>query len=85
MSCLHLFLLDLKLDLLCLEYESVPLRGQGNQMLERDLGEGAASMIFCPQNGFSTGTDSMEGIRIQARLLRQVQALILNSDLRQVI
>lgn len=85
MSCLHLFLLDLKLDLLCLEYESVPLRGQGNQMLERDLGEGAASMIFCPQYGFSTGTDSMEGIRIQARLLRQVQALILNSYLRQVI
>lgn len=42
-------------------------------------GEGAASMIFCPQNCFSTGTDSMEGIRIQARLLRQVQALILNS------
>lgn len=46
MSCLHLFLLDLKLDLLCLDYESVPLRSQGNQMLERDLGEGAASMIF---------------------------------------
>lgn len=85
MSCLHLFLLDLKLDLLCLDYESVPLRSQGNQVLNVTWGRGAASMIFCPQNGFSTGTDSVKGIRIQTRLLRQVQALILNSDLRQVI
>lgn len=52
MSCLYLFLLDLKLDLLCLDYESVPLRSQGNQMLERDLGEGGCVHDFLSSERF---------------------------------